>query len=74
MNYEKCESKVANLLASLDNLPSSDVNARFRVLEAVLAIQEKEIQELKKAVDAALTRFSKSLRQTGGSFVEKEKV
>lgn len=43
---EPCESKVANLLAALDEVevPSE----KIRLLELCVAEQEKEVQELKK--------------------------
>lgn len=45
---EQCESKVANLLASLDNVPDRDVDGKFRVLIQILEEQQREIEELRK--------------------------
>ena len=45
---EQCESKVANLLASMDNLPDRDVDGKLRVLIQILEEQQREIEELKK--------------------------
>jgi hypothetical protein len=50
MNFESCESKVANLLASLDNLPKSAVNQRLEVLIQCIAVQDKEMKMLKQKV------------------------
>jgi hypothetical protein len=48
---EKCESKVANLLASLDNLPMKDVDGRLRVYGDIIALQGRMIEGLQKQVD-----------------------
>lgn len=43
---ESCESRVANLLASLDNLPAFEVDKKFAVLIECLQIEKEEIDEL----------------------------
>jgi hypothetical protein len=48
---EECESKVANLLASMDNLPSSDVNGKIEVLVEIVELQQKEIEDLQGQLD-----------------------
>ena len=52
---EECESKVANLLVSMSNLPKGDFDGKIAVLLEIIGLQEKQIQdldeELKKAVE-----------------------
>jgi hypothetical protein len=48
---EECESKVANLLASLDNLPSGDVNGKIEVLVEIVELQQKQIEDLQGQLD-----------------------
>jgi len=48
---EECESKVANLLASLDNLPSGDVNGKIAVLVEIVELQQKQIEDLQGQLD-----------------------
>jgi len=45
---EECESKVANLLASMANLP---LDAKIMVLIEIIALQEKMIQDLQEQLD-----------------------
>lgn len=42
---ESCESRVANLLASMDNV---DVDGKFRILSEIIELQGQEIAELQK--------------------------
>lgn len=51
MQHEKCESEVANLLASLDNLPEDDVNAKIEVLCDIIAVQDRQVEELRKKLE-----------------------
>ena len=46
---EGCESKVANLLASMSNLPKSDFDAKIAVLLEIIELQQKQIQDLEQA-------------------------
>jgi hypothetical protein len=48
---EECEGKVANLLASMDNLPSGDVNGKIEVLVEIVELQQKQIQDLQGQLD-----------------------
>jgi len=48
---EECESKVANLLASLDNLPSGDVDGKIEVLVEIVELQQKQIEDLQGQLD-----------------------
>jgi len=48
---EECEGKVANLLASLDNLPSGDVNGKIEVLVEIVELQQKQIEDLQAQLD-----------------------
>jgi hypothetical protein len=43
---EDCETKVANLLASMSNLP---VDAKIGVLLEIIELQQKQIQDLEQA-------------------------
>jgi len=45
---EKCESKVANLLASMDNLPENYWIEKLDVLVDCIAELQKEIEQLQK--------------------------
>jgi len=46
---ESCESKVANLLASISNLPQSDFDGKIAVLLEIVELQQKQILDLEKA-------------------------
>jgi hypothetical protein len=46
MVEEECESKIANLLASMTNLP---VDAKIAVLLEIIELQQKQIQDLEQA-------------------------
>ena len=46
---ESCESKVANLLASMSNLPQSDFDGKIAVLCEIIELQQKQILDLEKA-------------------------
>jgi hypothetical protein len=46
MVEEECESKVANLLASMSNLP---IDAKIMVLLEIIELQQKQIQDLEQA-------------------------
>jgi len=48
---EECESKVANLLASLDNLPSGDVNGKIEVLVEIVELQQKQHSLQQKQIE-----------------------
>jgi hypothetical protein len=47
---EPCESQVANVLASMDNLPSSAVAVDYKLelLQKAIMILDEEIAELKR--------------------------
>ena len=46
---ESCESKVANLLASMSNLPKGDFDGKIMVLQEIIELQQKQIQDLEQA-------------------------
>jgi hypothetical protein len=48
---ESCEGEVANLLASLDNLPKHDVDAKISILTKILELQQKQIEDLQEQLD-----------------------
>ena len=54
---EECEGKVANLLASLDNLPSSDVNGKIEVLVEIVELQQKEIEDLQEQLNSHMEDY-----------------
>jgi hypothetical protein len=47
------EGEVANLLASLDNLPKSPiyVDAKIAILTKILELQQKQIEDLQEQLD-----------------------
>jgi len=47
---EPCESRVANILASIDNLPAEAVDYKFELLLKAIMIQDEEIMELKRQI------------------------
>ena len=50
--FEKSESEVGNLLASLDNLPMKDVDGRLKVYGDIIVLQGRMIDGLQKQVEA----------------------
>jgi len=50
---EPCESQVANLLASIDNLPSEAIDYKFELLLKAIMVQDEEIAELKRLLKKA---------------------
>ena len=62
---EECESKVANLLVSMSDLPKGDFDGKIAVLLEIIGLQEKQIQdldeELKKAVEQ---KYGETQQQT----------
>ena len=46
---EECETKVANLLASMANLLRDDFEGKIKVLQAIIELQQKQIQDLEQA-------------------------
>ena len=47
---EECESKVANLLVSMSNLPKGDFDGKIAVLCEIIELQQKQILDLEKAL------------------------
>jgi hypothetical protein len=45
---EQCESQVANVLASMDNLPAEEVDCKLILLQKAIMILDEEIAELKR--------------------------
>ena len=45
---EPCESRVANILASMDNLPAEEVDLKLIQLQKAIMILDEEIEELKR--------------------------
>lgn len=54
---EPNESKVANLLAKLDNLPAYDIGGFKRAVIEILEEQQKQIEEKEKALTKLRERF-----------------
>jgi len=46
---EDCENQVANLLASISNLPKGDFDAKIGILLEIIMLQQKQIEDLEKA-------------------------
>ncbi len=61
--YEACESRVANLLAGMDNLPEDDYDGKIAVLMECVVEQQQEIEELRKTVESA--KFGEVLKVDG---------
>ena len=66
------EDKVANLLASLDNLPSGDFDAKIAVLCEIIELQQKQIQDLEQAFSELPEVFELKERMLTVEEVEKE--
>ena len=47
---EPCESRVANILACMDNLPAEEVDCKLFLLQKAIMILDEEIAELKRQV------------------------
>ena len=47
---EPCESRVANILACMDNLPAEEVDVKLYQLQKAIMILEEEIEELKRQI------------------------
>lgn len=52
MMYEECESEVANLLASINNLPRNSFDKKIEILCVILELQQKQIEGLQKVIDS----------------------
>ena len=48
---EECESKIACLLASMNNLAKNDYDSKITVLCKIIVLQEKMIQDLQEQLD-----------------------
>lgn len=57
MPYEKCESKLSNLLASFDNLPENDFEGLKRVFFDVVRELERNMEEQGKDLSKLKQRF-----------------
>jgi len=69
---EECESKVASLLASMDNLPKNDYDAKIAVLCEIIELQQKQIQDLEQAFSELPEVFELKERMLTVEEVEKE--
>jgi hypothetical protein len=45
---EECATKVANLLASMANLPEGDFDGKIMVLQEIIELQQKQIEDLEQ--------------------------
>ena len=48
---EDCESEIANLLASMANLPEADVDGKFAVLQKIFELLQGQIEDLQEQLD-----------------------
>ncbi len=48
---ESCETKISNLLASMDNLPEGDADKKFAVLVRCIELQAREIERVQEKVN-----------------------
>ena len=72
MVEEECETKVANLLASMSNLPQSDFDGKIAVLCEIIALQQKQIQDLEQAFSELPEVYELKERMLTVEEVEKE--
>ena len=71
---EECEGKVAYLLASLDNLPSGDVNGKIEVLVEIVELQQKQIEDLQEQLDELPEVFELKERMLTAEEIENERT
>ena len=69
---ESCESKVANLLASMSNLPKGDFDGKIAVLCEIIELQQKQIQDLEQAFSELPEAYELKERMLTVEEVEKE--
>ena len=69
---ESCESKVANLLASMSNLPKGDFDGKIMVLQEIIELQQKQIQDLEQAFSELPEVYELKERMLTVEEVEKE--
>ena len=69
---ESCESKVANLLASMSNLPKGDFDGKIGVLLEIIELQQKQIQDLEQAFSELPEVYELKERMLTVEEVEKE--
>jgi len=69
---EECESKVANLLVSMSNLPKGDFDGKIAVLLEIIGLQEKQIQDLEQAFSELPEVYELKERMLTVEEVEKE--
>ena len=69
---ESCESKVANLLASMSNLPKGDFDGKIGVLLEIIELQQKQIQDLEQAFSELPEVFELKERMLTVEEVEQE--
>jgi len=69
---ESCESKVANLLASMSNLPKGDFDGKIGVLLEIIELQQKQIQDLEQAFSELPEAYELKERMLTVEEVEKE--
>ena len=69
---ESCESKVANLLASMSNLPKGDFDGKIMVLQEIIELQQKQIRDLEQAFSELPEAYELKERMLTVEEVEKE--
>jgi len=69
---EECETKVANLLASMSNLPKGDFDGKIMVLLEIIELQQKQIQDLEQAFSELPEVFELKEKMLTVEEVEKE--
>jgi len=66
------EDKVASLLASMSNLPSSDFDGKIMVLLEIIELQQKQIEDLQEQLDELPETFELKEKMLTVEEVEKE--
>jgi hypothetical protein len=68
---EECETKVANLLASMANLP---LDGKIMVLQEIVELQQKQIEDLQEQLDELPEVFELKERMLTAEEIENERT
>jgi len=68
---EECETKVANLLASMANLP---LDGKIMVLQEIIELQQKQIEDLQEQLDELPEVFELKERMLTAEEIENERT
>ena len=71
---EECATKVANLLASMANLPEGDFDGKIMVLQEIVELQQKQIEDLQEQLDELPEVFELKERMLTAEEIENERT